>query len=136
MYILAPFILQNLKKILRANPELWGCVIFAPKMAHLSWANFFWYKLLWLLSSTHWLFSLFKIFKKFLQQIQSYENVSFLVPNGSFAPNKKFVWKKLLISFSSTYWPLSFCKIFKKFLKPIQIYEDVPFLGPKYPNLS
>ena len=34
MYLLAPFILQNFKKILRADPELWGC-------AHLSWTIFF-----------------------------------------------------------------------------------------------
>ena len=42
MYLLAPFILQDLKNILRADPEL--CVIFRPKMTHLSCANFFWYK--------------------------------------------------------------------------------------------
>ena len=30
----APFILQNVEKILRANPELSGCAIFGPKMAH------------------------------------------------------------------------------------------------------
>ena len=33
MYLLAPFILQNLKKILGADPELWECAIFGPKMA-------------------------------------------------------------------------------------------------------
>ena len=42
MYLLAPFILQDLKNILRADPEL--CAIFRPKMTHLSCANFFWYK--------------------------------------------------------------------------------------------
>ena len=41
MYLLAPFILQNLKKIIRANPELWGCAIFGPKMAHLPGTKFF-----------------------------------------------------------------------------------------------
>ena len=44
MYLLAPFILVNFKKILRPNPELWECAIFRPKMAHLSWTHFFWYK--------------------------------------------------------------------------------------------
>ena len=34
MYLLAPFILQNFKKILRAHPELRGCAIFRPKMGH------------------------------------------------------------------------------------------------------
>ena len=41
MYLLPPLILQNLKKILRADPELSGCAIFGPKMAHLSWTIFF-----------------------------------------------------------------------------------------------
>ena len=41
MYLLATFILQNSKKILRADPELWGCAIFGSKMAHLYWTNFF-----------------------------------------------------------------------------------------------
>ena len=42
IYLLAPFIVQNLKKIPPvdselwgyANPELWGCAIFGHKMAH------------------------------------------------------------------------------------------------------
>ena len=70
MYLLAPFILQNFKKILRADPELWGCAIFGPKMAHLSWTKIFWYKLLLLLSSTYWPFSLCKI--------QNYGDLPFL----------------------------------------------------------
>ena len=41
MYLLAPSILQNFKKILRADPELSGCAIFRPKMAHLSRKKFF-----------------------------------------------------------------------------------------------
>ena len=40
MYLLASFILQNFKKILRADTELWRCAIFWPKMAHLSWTYF------------------------------------------------------------------------------------------------
>ena len=63
MYLLAPFILQNFKKILKANPVLWGCAIFETKMAHLSWKKFFWCKTLLLLSSTYWSFSLCKISK-------------------------------------------------------------------------
>ena len=30
MYISAPFIVQNFKKILPVDPELWGCAIFGP----------------------------------------------------------------------------------------------------------
>ena len=41
MYLFAPFILQNIKRILWADPELSGCAIFSHKMAHLSWKFFF-----------------------------------------------------------------------------------------------
>ena len=36
IYLLGPFIEHNLKKILIADPELWGCTIFGTKMAYLS----------------------------------------------------------------------------------------------------
>ena len=35
IYLLVLFIVQNLKKTLGADPELWGCTIFWPKMIHL-----------------------------------------------------------------------------------------------------
>ena len=89
MYLLAPFILQNFNKF----SELWGCAIFGPKMAHLSWTNFFWYKPLLLLSSTYWPFSLCKIFKKFFQRIQSYEDAQFLGPKWPISPNENFFRK-------------------------------------------
>ena len=41
IYLLAPFIVQNFRKILPADPELWGCAIFDPKMAHFSKWEFF-----------------------------------------------------------------------------------------------
>ena len=62
-------------------------------------------------------------FKKFLQQIQSYEDAPFLGPKWSICP-KHFFCVKLLISFSSTYSPLSLGKIFKKLLQRIQSSED------------
>ena len=69
--------------------------------------------------------------KKFLQRIQSYEDVPFLGPKWSICP-KQIFFGKLLISFSSTYQPLSLCKILKKFFQRIQSYEDVQFLGPQW----
>ena len=42
IYLLALFIVQNFKKILTVNPELWGCTIFGPKMVHLPQIYFFW----------------------------------------------------------------------------------------------
>ena len=41
IYLLAPFIEQNLKTILPEDPELWGCAIFGPKMAHFPKWDFF-----------------------------------------------------------------------------------------------
>ena len=42
IYLLALFIVQNLQKILTADPKLWGCAIFGPKMVHLPQTIFFW----------------------------------------------------------------------------------------------
>ena len=35
IYLLAPFVVQDFKQILTADPELWGCISFEPKIAHL-----------------------------------------------------------------------------------------------------
>ena len=70
-------------------------------------------------------------FKKFLQSIQSYEDVSFFDPKWSICPKKNF--GKLLKSFSSTCQPRSQREIFKKIFWGIQSYEDTQFLGPKWP---
>ena len=37
MYLLPPFIVQNFKKTLRADPKLWGRAIFRSKMTRLPW---------------------------------------------------------------------------------------------------
>ena len=39
---IGPFHCAKFKKILAADPELWGCAIFGPKMVHLLQTNFFW----------------------------------------------------------------------------------------------
>ena len=41
IYLLSPFIVQNLKKLLPVDPELWGCAIFGPKMTHFPKWEFF-----------------------------------------------------------------------------------------------
>ena len=61
--------------------------------------NFFWYKPLLLFSSTYWPFSLDKIFKKFLQRIQNYEDASFLGPKWSICPKQIFLKKIINIIF-------------------------------------
>ena len=46
IYLSALFIVQNFKKILTADPELWWCAIFGPKMVHLPQAFFFFEKII------------------------------------------------------------------------------------------
>ena len=99
MYLLlAPFILQNFKKILRADPELRGCVIFRPKMTHLSWTKIFLYKTFLLLSSTYWPIFIMQNLQKFLQHIQSYEDAPFLRSKWSICPKQNFFWKIINIT--------------------------------------
>ena len=102
MDLLAPFILQKFKNILRADPQLWGCAIFRPKIAHLSWTKSFLVETIAI--TLIYLLALFIVqnLKKFLQRIQSYEDVPFLGPKWSICP-KQIFFGKLLISFSSTY---------------------------------
>ena len=95
MYLLAPFILQNFKKILKANIDLWGCAIFGPKIPQFVLNKIFWYKPLLLLSSAYWPFSLGKIQKKLLQRIHSYVDAPFLGPKWSICP-KHFFFSKII----------------------------------------
>ena len=85
MYLAAPFILQNLKKILTADPELWECVIFRPKMAHLPRTKIFWYKPLLLLSSTIGPFQCVKIFKNSYNRSRVMKMCNFWAQNGQFS---------------------------------------------------
>ena len=85
MYLLAPFILQIFKKILRADPELWRYAIFGPKMAHLSRTKIFLVQTIIITSINVLALFIVQDLKKFLQQIQSYD-VLFLGPKLSICP--------------------------------------------------
>ena len=74
----------------------------------------FWYKPVLLLSSTCWPFSLCKIYKKFLQSIQSCEDAPFLDPKWSIFP-KHFFWKNINIIFIKLLAPFT-VQNFKKIL--------------------
>ena len=76
MYLLALFIVQNLQKIFTADPKMWGCPIFGPKMVHLPQP-----------------FSLCKISKKSFQRIQSYEDVQLLGIKWPIWANENFFRK-------------------------------------------
>ena len=51
----------------------------------------------------------FKILKKFLEPIQSYEDVPFSGPKRPTCPEQIFFWYKPLLLLSSTYWHFSLC---------------------------
>ena len=89
IYLLALFIVQNLKQILMADPKLWGCPIFGPKMVHLPQTIFFG-KLLRSFSSNYQPYSLCKVSKKSLQWIWSYQDVQFLGIQWPICPNENF----------------------------------------------
>ena len=92
------------KKILTANPELRGCVIFGPKMVHLP-SIFF---LKEIIINFIYLLAPFILqnFKKILWEIPELLGCAIF----RFVLNKMF-WCKPLLLFSSTYWPFSLGKI-------------------------
>ena len=80
---------------------------------HLSWTKFCWYKPLLLLSSIYLPFSLCKILKKFLEQIQSYEHAPFLGPKWSICPTQLFFLEKINIIFIYLLTPFHCAKLKK-----------------------
>ena len=79
MYLLDPFILQNFRKILRADPELLGCVIFGPICPE----QFFLVQTIIITFISLLALFIAQNFEKFLQRIQSYVDVPFLGPKWS-----------------------------------------------------
>ena len=73
-------------------------------------------------SCTYWLISFCKIIKKFLELIQSYEDVAVLGPKWPICPEQIFFWYKSLLLISSAYWPFSLCKIWKILTRDPQLW--------------
>ena len=92
MYLLAPFILQIFKRILRADPELSGCVIFGNKMAHLFWKFFF--------GTNHCYYFYLPVGPlhcvKFTKNSYSGSKVMRMGPKWSICP-RQFFWKIIII---------------------------------------
>ena len=127
MILLAPFILQNFKKILWIDPELWGCAIFGPFVLH----NFFWYKPLLLLSPTFWPFLLCKIQKNSYSGSTVTRMGHYWAQNGQFAcPKEKNFWK--IIKIILIYLLASFIvQNFKKILPSNPELRGYAIFGPK-----
>ena len=90
-YLLALAIVQNSKKTSYNRSRVMTAHFLGPKWCICH--KFFWEKIINIISSTYWPFSLCKMFKKFLQQIQSYEVPPFLVPKWPICPNENFFKK-------------------------------------------
>ena len=105
--------LQNFKKNVRPDPELWGCAIIGPKMAHFCMNKLFLVQTI--IITLIYLLGLFIVqnFKKFLQHIQSYEDAPFLGQKWSICPEK----------------------IFLKIINIILIYLLVPFIVQNFKKI-
>ena len=92
--ISALFSVQNFKKILGVDLELWGWAIFGSRLVYLSQKRTFLGKVVNTISI--YLLNLFIVqsFKRFLQWIQSYEDVPFWTQNGPICPNEVFFSEK------------------------------------------
>ena len=92
-----PFNCWKFWKILRVNPELWGSIIFEPKMANLPKRRVSTEKPLKQFWCTSLLLSLCKTFKQLLEQIQSYDHASFLGLKSPGCPEWVFFRKTINI---------------------------------------
>ena len=82
---IGPFHWAKFKKILTADPELWGCTIYGPKMVHLPLTNFF------LENYSYHSHLLMAKILKFFQRIDA----QFLGPKWLISPNENFFRKPL-----------------------------------------
>ena len=92
IYLLALFIVQNWKKKSYNRSRVMWMRHFWAQNGPLAPNNFFW-KLLKSFSSIYWPPSLYRIFKKFFQQILSYKDAQFLGPKWPISPNENFFRK-------------------------------------------
>ena len=101
------------------------------KKIKLPQINFFLKKLLIKFSCTYQPLSFCKTLKKFLEVIQSYEDVPFSGPKWPICPDQIVLVQTIITTFIYLL-ALFIVQNFKKFFKQIQSCEDVQFLGPKW----
>ena len=94
MYLLAPFILKYFQKILRADPELWGYVIFEPKMTpeQIFFGTNHYYYLHLPIAPFHCA----KFLKKFYSRSRVMRMHHFWAQNGPYASNNFFFFWKII----------------------------------------
>ena len=134
IYLLAFFIVQNFKKILTANRVMTMRHFWAKNGSFAPKKSFFWKKLLISFSSTYWPLSFCKTLKKFLEPIQSYEDVPF---SGPKYPNLS--WTKFFGTNHYYYFHLPIgpfhCAKFKKILTADPELWGCAIFGPKMVHL-
>ena len=94
------FSVQNFKKILRVDPELWVWAIFGSKLVHLPQTRSLWEKLLILFPSTYWTLSLSKIKKDSYNGSRVMKMYHFGPKMGLFAQTK-FIFSEKPCSYHS-----------------------------------
>ena len=101
IFLLALFILQNLKQILTLDPELWECAFFGPKMVHLPQTKFVWkiinIILIYLLAP---FFNCAKVYKNSSRGSRVLRMHNFWAQNGPF-PQIRIFSENLLMSLVS-----------------------------------
>ena len=105
IYLLALFIVQNILKILTANPEFWGWVIFGPKMVHLPQTKTFFWKIVTIIFIYVLPPFILQNFKKILRPSPELWGCAIFVPKIPQFLLYEFFWNKPLLLLSSTYWP-------------------------------
>ena len=86
------------KKTFTKDPELWEHFILGVENGPIASKQIFFQETIMIFMSLFFPF-LWKIFKKSLVRIQSYDSMSFSAQNGSIAINQFFLWKKLQCNF-------------------------------------
>ena len=132
IYLLALFIVQNLKKFLQLIQSYEDTSFLCPKWLIWHKQKFFLKKIIKIIFIYILAPFILQNLKKIFRTNPELWGCAIFGPKiPQFVLNKDF-WYKTLLSFSSTYWPFSMEKILKKFLKWIQDYEDASFLDPKW----
>ena len=134
IYLLAFFIVQNFKKILTANRVMTMRHFWAKNGSFAPKKSFFWKKLLISFSSTYWPLSFCKILKKFLEPIQSYEDVPFSGPKWPICHEQNFFGTNHYYYFHLPIGPFH-CAKFKKILTADPELWGCAIFGPKMVHL-
>ena len=93
IYLLALFLVQNVKKFLQRIQNYGDAPFLGPKWCIYPPPQNFFLKIINIILIYLLAHFILQNLKKFFQQIQSYEDVQFLGPKWPISPNENFFWK-------------------------------------------